>query len=208
MIPVAICLIGGGLFYANHRVKEAVGAQVVNLMSQPQGQQEISQLLQQYQSSTGSVGSAGSASGTSKQTKAAGGSLSNGSGGSESSGHSTTGGSGSNRAVGASGGGSQSIQVTTHVTANASSPATSRGVSNKTTQAGRSSGVPTFTSRAQVVQFAMSRFSESEIAHFAQQYAQRQQLSQSQKDQIKAEILSDFSPAELAAMESAAAKYH
>jgi hypothetical protein len=52
----------------------------------------------------------------------------------------------------------------------------------------------------------MSHFTAAEIVHYSAMYAKRSSLSSQQKNEIKEEILSHFTPAELAAMEAAAQK--
>lgn len=64
-----------------------------------------------------------------------------------------------------------------------------------------------FTSRQQVAQFAMSHFTQSEIANYTYLYLHRNSLSEKKKAAIKAQILSHFTPQELQAMINALHRY-
>ncbi len=104
---------------------------------------------------------------------------------------------------------------------NGSTPVAPVTVSKTTGQGGRdnsspvsASGIaaglpsrPVFTSRAQVMQYAMSHFTSSEITHYTYLYFQRGSLSQSEKSNIKAQILSHFTPQELQTMLATVHKY-
>ncbi len=63
--------------------------------------------------------------------------------------------------------------------------------------------VPVFSSRQQVINFALSRFTQAQILQYAYLYAHRSSLTSAQKQQIKDQVMANFSPSQLAAMESA-----
>lgn len=181
-----IVVIAGGVEYVNHRVKEAVGNQVVSILRDPSTQREIAQYLHHSSLQIGSQLLAGS------------------SGGARASAHHPTDAKASKSPQG------NTDTSTAGVTSSSTQPPSSGKTSTQTptpdksvpTQAG-----PVFTSRQQLIDFAMSHFSEAEIAHYAQLYSQRKALSASEKAAIKAQILSHFTSNELAAMEQASAQF-
>lgn len=218
-IPLALCVIGGSGWYAEHRMKQAVGKQMVNLLSQPDSQQEINQLLAQY--GVGGTGGSASSIGTQNSTTST---VPNSVKDVHDSSHAAGNASSHSASVGttlqkASGSGSASSETTTkhasspkraHTSAghtDAHSSSTASKVSTTKPTHTTSTKLPVFTSRQQIVQFAMSRFTQGEIAHYIKLYAERSTLTRQQKDQIKAEVLSHFTPAEIQDMEVAAQKY-
>jgi len=65
---------------------------------------------------------------------------------------------------------------------------------------------PAIANRAEAVAYAQSKFSATEIAQFSSAYANRKNLSKAEKDEIKQQILSRFTPQELQALQQAASK--
>lgn len=191
----AVCVVTGGLWYADYRVKEAIGNQVASVLSDPNSQAEINnivnsagngvsnQLAGAIGNELGNASATNSTGGSSGQSGASGGSARGGSSGTNSSG-------GANGAAGSNASGSGSNG--------------SNRVGNAT---GGQSAAPTFTSRQQVINYAMNKFTTAQISKYAYEYAHRSALTQAEKNQIKADILSRFTPAEIAAMRAAADKY-
>lgn len=66
-----------------------------------------------------------------------------------------------------------------------------------------SPGATQFSNRQAVINYAVSKLSPGEMAQFANDYVHRDTLSEAQKTQIEAEVLSKFTPQQLAAMAKA-----
>ena len=183
-VGIVVVLGAAGGWYANHLITERVGNQVVTMLTDPSVQNEIAGLGNSVNiGGTSSVNSAPSNSSTTSQK------------------------SGAAR-------GSQGVKSTTSASSENgnSSDANPSGSSGSATsspiaQPTSSPGVPQFTSRQQLIQFAMSRFTKQQIASYLKMYMNRSSLSEQQKASIKAQILSHFTPAEIRAMEVAAKKY-
>ncbi|SEC10788.1 hypothetical protein [Paenibacillus sp. GP183] len=63
---------------------------------------------------------------------------------------------------------------------------------------------PVIKNRSEAVQYALKKFSAQEITHYSSLYKDRNNLTPEQKQQIKAEVLSRFTPIELKALLAAA----
>ncbi|SDW16663.1 hypothetical protein SAMN04489725_102246 [Alicyclobacillus hesperidum] len=184
-VPMIACVLVGGAWYANHRVKQAVAAQVVTLLTQPQTKKEVQAMLK----SLPSAASAGAS--VSRQP--------------ESTNHAATPASLGGAVAGSSNGTESDARD-----ANPSHPSSKSSVSlsGKAPSASavvnpEEQGAPQFQNREQAIQFAMSRFSEAELAEYARLYAQRGSLTPAEKEKIKEQILSHFTPAQIAALEAA-----
>lgn len=66
-----------------------------------------------------------------------------------------------------------------------------------------SAGSVHFSSKQAAVNYAVSKMSAKEMAQLANDYAHRNSLSASQKTQIEAQVVSQFTPQQLAAMAQA-----
>lgn len=65
---------------------------------------------------------------------------------------------------------------------------------------GNSSGSPQFTSQQAAVNYAVSKLSPGDMVQFANDYTHRDSLSTAQKTQMETQVLSKFTPQQLAAM--------
>lgn len=65
---------------------------------------------------------------------------------------------------------------------------------------------PVAANKEEAIQFAMNRFSTKEIMHYMSVYQNRKNLTSSQKQAIKSEILSRFTPEEIRELAIAAKK--
>lgn len=65
---------------------------------------------------------------------------------------------------------------------------------------------PEIKNRAEAIDYAMKKFSAQEIVHYSTLYKNKDSLSQTEKDKIKAEILSKFSAEEIKVLQVAANK--
>ena len=235
-LVVVVALVAGGGWYLQHVVTEKVGNQVLAALSNTSVQNEISGLANspllgnttglgtggtgdngvQTGSNGQGLGSANAAaSSTSRQGADTGGN--NGSNGaSQGSGQGVGQGTGSESSTSSSGQVASRNQGGQGAAGSQSTSSSSQSTSNnqggqgavQTVQGnGSASGVPNFTSRQQLIQFAMSRFTKVQIAHYIQLYAERASLSEQQKAQIKQQILSHFTPAEIQAMAAAAKRF-
>lgn len=186
LIPISIvvlCLVGGGIWTAEHMVRQKVANQVVDILNNPSTEQQINQLVNGAASSSKAAESSLNKKSGTKGTPSQ----------SEASGHSA--GSDSGSTTGSTAG-----------SAAAKGSGSNAGSSSTGGNSAGSSSTPDFTSRQQVVQYAMSHFTQSEIAHYTYLYLHRSSLRSSEKAAIKAQILSRFTPQELQAMESAVHK--
>ncbi|MCF8566819.1 hypothetical protein LLE49_19030 [Alicyclobacillus tolerans] len=189
---LAIALVGGGGWYAKHLAAQALGKQVVTIVDSPTAQQEINKIVKhQSQQQIHQTLSNIEKQAASKIPSVKVGSqpvLQN----------STTG----NQTAGAVNSGTGSDEGSIGGNAPSSAPVSSSG-----TPSPSSGDTPTFSSRQQVIDYAMSHFTAQEIAHYMYLYLHRSTLTSLQKDAIKQQILSHFTPAQIAAMAAAAKKY-
>jgi hypothetical protein len=77
--------------------------------------------------------------------------------------------------------------------------------SGSTTSSGNQ-GTASFSNREEAIQFAMKRLGPTEFAKLSVAYANRDNLTQEEKNRLKQEVLSHFTPDELRAMQQAANK--
>ncbi|WP_067617946.1 hypothetical protein [Alicyclobacillus acidiphilus] len=212
VVSAVVIVAAAGGWYGQHRLKEIAADQVVSLLSQPQTKQEIndaiSHMLKQGKSGSGSTfGSAGSgsqANAVSAALATVGQSIANANTTSATRGASSSGASGANSGSaqselqGTQGGGDSSKPG-----ASTGSAAGNPGANGESGSGANDSDVPKFTSEQQVIQYAMSHFTTQQLLYFAQAYANRGKLTTAQKDAIKQQILSQFTPQEIQAMERA-----
>lgn len=172
--------IGAGAWYVNYRVQQSIANQIVATLGSTVTNSTISKLEQGIQI----PGSASSGSKPNTSSLA-------------------TGNQTQTKNPGTTAGSSQ-----------ASSTPPSAAPINSVSNPGQStnsqkppSSVPVFTSRQQIISYAMSHFTRSEILYYMKMYIHRSSLTAQQKTQIKEQILSHFTPGEIQAMKLAAAKY-
>ncbi|GIM48082.1 hypothetical protein DNHGIG_36310 [Collibacillus ludicampi] len=67
-------------------------------------------------------------------------------------------------------------------------------------------GTASFSNREEAIQFAMKRLGPTEFAKLSVAYANRDNLTPEEKNRLKQEVLSHFTPDELRAMQQAANK--
>ena len=233
-LVIVVAVVAGGGWYLQHVVTEKVGNQVLAALSNTSVQNEISGLANSplLGNTTGlGAGNNGAQTGSHGQASRSGNAVASSStsrqdagiGGNDGSNAASQGsGQGSSQGVGGGSATSSSGQVASNgpggqEAANSSSTspsaqATSRNQGGQeavqTGQGnGSASGVPNFTSRQQLIRFAMSRFTKAQIAHYIQLYAERASLTEQQKAQIKQQILSHFTPAQIKAMAAAAKRF-
>ena len=211
-LVVVVALVAGGGWYLQHVVTEKVGNQVLAALSNTCVQNEISGLANStLLGNTTGLGTANHGAQASSHGQASG-------SGNDAASSTSSQGAGTGGNNGSTGSGQGSGQGVSQGTGSGASTSSSSGqvASNgqggqgavQTSQAnGSASGVPNFTSRQQLIQFAMSRFTTAQIAHYIQLYAERASLSEQQKAQIKQQILSHFTPAEIQAMAAAAKRF-
>jgi len=194
----AVVIIGAGVMYADYIVKRQLANQVVTMLDSPAAKNEIAKLEQNVPvpninlppSVTGSLG--GNSGG-------GGGNSTTGSGvGAGGAGQGAAGAAGSTGS-GSSGGDSAG---------NVGNPNSQSGQASSGTSASGGSSAPVFTSRQQIVTYAMSQFTHAEIVNYMTLYLNRKSLTAQQKLSIKEQILSHFTPAEIKDMAAAASKYH
>lgn len=180
---VVVGVLGIGGWYADHRIKQAMANQVVAILNSPSAQKDIANLAQSVhipQQVSGLIP-------TSKNSA-------------------PSAGTSSSRGAGAASNAMKPAPNSAQSSQNAqSAPGSASGSAAARTQ---SASAPVFTSRQQVVNYAMSHFTHAEIVNYLQLYMNRATLTEQQKAQIKMQILSHFTPSEIQAMEAAAAKYH
>ncbi|MCL6454242.1 MAG: hypothetical protein K6T78_11580 [Alicyclobacillus sp.] len=214
---LVVCVLAAGGWYADRVVKERVGAQVIATLNDPSVQNELHQLtndpaLANKLDGTGvDVNVVGSLSGLqSSQNSAASGGTAAGSSGGKARGQDGTG--GSLPPVGSAGEAGTRTGSNGFSGAGSTAPgASGSGGGNAGGSTGTSSpgaSVPTFTSRQQLIDYAMSHFTASEIAHYMTEYLHRSSLTEAQKTAIKEQILSHFTPAEIIDMEQAYQRLH
>ncbi|WP_206831077.1 hypothetical protein [Alicyclobacillus fructus] len=192
----AVVALGSGGWYAYHRLEEAAAEHVaVTVLSDPTVKREVAAVMRQaYGRSAGELEHAlATESNTSLTSKGAlrtppgptspsapsqGAAPSQGVGSSAG----RTGGSGA-----ASGGGASPAAPLTSV---ASTPASAE------------SQPIVFHSKQQAIDFILSRFTRAEILEYARLYAERSKLTPAEKARIKAQILSRFTPQQIAALEA------
>lgn len=184
-----VTLLGAGLAYADYAVKRVLSNQVVAMLNSSTTTSEIAKLAQGVQVSA--IPSTQTSLSVANATGAP---------GSSASGVDSPGGSNSTSSLGAMGASTQSTQSPISSESVGFSPAGSAS-------ANASSGT-VFTSRQQVVNYAMSHFTQGEIVHFLTLYMNRSELTVAQKQEIRRQILSHFTADEIQAMAAAAAKFH
>ncbi|MCY0892172.1 MAG: hypothetical protein OWR52_01500 [Acidibacillus sp.] len=210
---VTVVVIGGGLVVAEHVAQQKVADQVVLLLSQPGTQQAIAHLadvagtktlttseIEQALTSVGTSQASGSqAKGSTNTTHAP-----------------TSSHTGSSPADLTS---SQPTSASTDMTNSTSTDAspsgadssgnayTSSSSSANTTGSTSSTAGLTFTSRQQVISFAISKFTPEQVAYYTNMYMERSTLSPAVKMSIKAQILSHFTPNEIQSMIAALQRF-
>lgn len=234
-LVVVVAVVAGGGWYLQHVVTEKVGNQVLAALSNGSVQNEISGLANSTLAiNTTGLGTANYGTQASPHGQASGSGNAASSSSTSRQGAGTAGNNGSNGAsqgvgqgVGQGTGSGSSTSSSGQVASNgqggqgaaATSSASSSGQATSSNQGGQgtvqtaqgnngsASGVPDFTSRQQLIRFAMSRFTKVQIAHYIQLYAERASLSEQQKTQIKQQILSHFTSAQIKAMAAAAKRF-
>lgn len=84
----------------------------------------------------------------------------------------------------------------------------SNHLSSATNQKGSIASAPhpqtqQFANRQQAIDFAMSRFTTSQILYYSYEYMHRSSLTTAQKDAIKEQILAHFTPQQISTLEAA-----
>lgn len=104
-------------------------------------------------------------------------------------------------------------ETTTTTTANdaqaggtASVPASSNGGQQTAPAKQKQEAAPAISNQAEAVAYAQSKFSAAEIAQFSSAYANRKNLSKEEKEAIKQQVLSRFTPQELQVIQQAVSK--
>jgi hypothetical protein len=192
-----VVMVGGGTWYAYHAVQEKIGEQVVAILKDPATQNEINKITANLPQSVDS-----SMQSSISHAMIAHDSISNASKGN----HSISSAMTRSHSVGSAIISSTSVGVP----ASSSPSAAHSGGTSKTAGDNGSSNhesIPIFTSREQIIAFAESHFTKSEILHYLELYEHRGSLTKAEKDEIKREILSHFTPAEIQAMAAAMKKY-
>ena len=200
-----VVIVGGGAWYAYHTVQEKIGEQVVAILKDPATQSEINKIIANLPQKAGSSVQKSISNAMTRNSSISNATLRNNSMSSAMKGNNSL-------SSAMTGNNSLSSAITSNSVGAAGSSSTDsvKGAgSAKSLDSNNDSNesIPTFTSREQVIAYAESHFTESEILHYFELYEERGSLTQAEKDEIKKEILSHFTPAEIQAMEAALEKY-
>jgi hypothetical protein len=180
-----VVIVGEGAWYAYHTVQEKIGEQMVSILKDPATQNEINKIIANLPQNVNSSVQKSISNAMTKNSSISDATLRNN--------------SISSPIISNSVGAATSSSTDSVKGAGSAKSLDSNNDSNES--------IPTFTSRDQVIAYAESHFTESEILHYLELYENRGSLTQAQKDEIKKEILSHFTPAEIQAMEAALKKY-
>lgn len=192
-IVTTLIVIGGGLWYADYKVKQAIGNQVVTILKTHDLQNIIAQAARGKDGiGTSSISSVNPSAVVSVSSKVGQTAQSTTPNETETTGSATT-------------PGPSTGSATTTDTNPKDSPSTQAPTTDTHPSSGDS--VPVFTSREDIINYAMSKFTPSELAQYAEDYANRKSLTSEQKAQLEQQILSHFTAQEISAMQSAAQKY-
>lgn len=210
-LVVVIVLAAGGGWYLAHKVTGEVANQVLAVVANTSVQNEIAGLSNNpLLASAAGIGTGNNPANAQSQTTGSGAV----SGSQSGKGSGTSGGSNppsnshsSSQGTAGQGSGSPSTSTSGQTSQGQGGQASAQGSSGQGQGNTGASGVPNFTSRQQLIQFAMSRFTTSQIANYVRLYAERASLSPQYKAQIKEQILSHFTPAQIQAMAAAAREY-
>lgn len=170
----AVVAIGGGAWYAEQIIVEKAGNHIANLLQDPAVQQQVDRVTQeprvasQLNQAAGQIAAKGSPEGI-------------------------TGGASAQPPSEVSGGNENASQSSPPP----SSPSQSFSSSSGASGAG-GGGALVFHSRSEAIRFAMSRFSQAEIARYMSMYLRG--MTPEEKRAAKADVLSRFSPAEIRAL--------
>jgi hypothetical protein len=199
-----VVIVAGGAWYTYHTVQEKIGEQVVTILKDPATQNEINKITanlpQNVDSSVKNVGTSMQNYISNAVTRND--SISNANKGN----HSISSAMTRNNSVRCVIISSTSVGVAASSSASAAhsaGPTKTVGGNGSSNQ----DSIPIFTSREQVIAFAESHFTQSEILHYLELYEHRGSLTKAEKDEIKREILSHFTSAEIQAMAAALKKY-
>jgi arsenate reductase-like glutaredoxin family protein len=190
-----VVIVGGGAWYAYHTVQEKIGEQVVAILKDPATQSEINKIIANLPQNVNSSVQKSTSNAMTRNSSISNEIIRNNS---------------LSNAITRNNSISSPITSSSVGAVGSSSTDSVRGAgSAKSLESNNDSNesIPTFTSREQVIAYAESHFTESEILHYLELYEQRGSLTQAEKDEIKKEILSHFTPAEIQAMEAALKKY-
>ncbi|MDI3328518.1 MAG: hypothetical protein QJR06_08200 [Alicyclobacillaceae bacterium] len=166
----AVAAIGCGAWYAEQIIVEKAGNHIANLLQDPSVQQQVDRVTQDPRVASQLNQAAG-------QIAAKGSPEGN------------TGGASVHPPSEASGG---------NGTASQSSPPPSSPSQSFSSPSGAGGGELVFHSRSEAIRFAMSRFSQAEIARYMSMYLRG--MTPEEKRAAKADLLSRFSPAEIRAL--------
>lgn len=191
-----VVILGAGGWYAEHVVTDRVGNEVVTMLSNPSVQNQMNQLA-----NNSSIANILGTSGVSNSVEQ--GSPKNA--GYET--NSTGAAAGSENSTGAASTGTSSGSSSTGG-ASSGTPDSSQQGGSGSSQGGASTPPPQFTSRQQLVNYAMSHFTKAQIARYMSLYLHKDTLTTAQKNQIKRDILAHFTPSEIQDMEQASQKLH
>ncbi|CAM3783582.1 hypothetical protein [Alicyclobacillus pomorum] len=187
-----VVIVSGGAWYAYHTVQEKIGEQVVTILKDSATQNEINKITanlpQNVDSSVKNVD-------TSMQT-----SISN----------AVTRNSSISKVITRNHSISNGIPSDFSGVGGRNAAGRVQGTGSAKSTSGNNDSnesIPIFTSRAQIIAYAESHFTQSEILHYLELYERRGSLTKAEKDEIKREILSHFTPAEIQAMAAALKKY-
>ncbi|QSO51145.1 hypothetical protein JZ785_20155 [Alicyclobacillus curvatus] len=204
-LVVVLAVVAGGGWYLEHKVTGEVANQVLAVVSNTSVKNELAGLSNNPLLANAAGLYAGN-NPSNPQGQAATSGNSTGSG--SKSGQGTSAGAKNPSGASGQGSGTQSSTSSTGQQSNHGQGGQASGHAGQGQTSTGASGAPTFTSRQQLIQFAMSRFTTSQIANYVRLYAERASLSPQQKAQIKQQILSHFSATEIQDMAAAAKRLH
>jgi len=184
-----VAILGATASYADYAVKRALSNQVVAMLDSSTTKSEIAQLEQSVQVPAIPPTLGSGTSMTNSQTQVSGAAI-----------------LGVESPVGSSS--TSSLVSTGATTGSTTQSPRSSGSSSSGSPSSSAPSAPLFSSRQQVVNYAMSHFTQGEIVHFMTLYMNRSELTVAEKQQIKRQILSHFTAGEIQAMASAATKFH